>query len=78
MDTITNTNHTNPFMQSGIMYNGNFVDMMLKYIMEHGWSGLTLITFFNFYVYLSLDKFKELFEQSYIYKTGELYEQDER
>ena len=23
-------------------------------------------------------KFKELFEQSYIYKTGELYEQDER
>ena len=62
-------------MQNGVMYNGNFVDMMLKYIMEHGWEGISLIALFNFYIYLSIDKFKDLFKwlNDKIAEHGKIY-----
>ena len=40
-------------------YGGNFLDVLFKHLLEKGLSGLTFMTIFNLYLYLSLDKIKE-------------------
>ena len=45
---------------NGMMYGGNFIDIMFKNIMEGGISQISFVMFFNFYLYLSLDKIKDL------------------
>jgi hypothetical protein len=65
MDSMFNTSsYGNPFMGAGMMYGGNFVDVLLRHIMENGWQGISFIAFINFYIYLSLDKIKDLFKHS--------------
>src|SRR5271170_1610947 len=44
----------------GGMYGGNFVDILFKHILEHGWAGFTWIAILNFYMYMSLDKIKDM------------------
>ena len=48
----------------GMMYGGNFVDVLFRHLMENGWGGLTLMAIINFYMYLSLDRIKDLFKFS--------------
>ena len=38
----------------------NFVDLLFSQLLDKGFKGVTLMTFLNFYMYLSLDKIKEL------------------
>jgi hypothetical protein len=52
----------NPYMGGGMMYGGNFVDVLFRHLMEHGWEGFTLMAVLNFYMYLSLDRIKDLFK----------------
>lgn len=53
----------NPFMMnSGSMYYGNFVDILFRYLMGKGMEGLTFMASLNFYIYLSLDRIKDLFK----------------
>ena len=60
-------------MGPGSMYYGNFVDILFRYLMEKGVEGLTFMAILNFYIYLSLDRIKDLFK--YINdKIGLLYE----
>lgn len=54
-------NTTNPMMSGGMMYGTNFVDILFRHLMDHGWAGLSLMTLVQFYMYLSLDKIKTLF-----------------
>ena len=66
-------NNTNPFMNNmmgmngmngmnGMMYGGNFIDKLFTHLIEQGWQGLTLMTIINFYLYLSLERIKDLFK----------------
>lgn len=59
-----NTTQINPFAFGGYngMYGGNFVDLIFRHLMEHGWEGFTFMTILNFYLYLSLDRIKEVFK----------------
>ena len=54
-------NATNPFVNN-MMYGGNFVDVLFRHLMENGWEGITFMAILNFYMYLSLDKIKDLFK----------------
>lgn len=54
-------NTTNPMMSGGMMYGTNFVDILFRHLMDHGWAGLSVMTLVQFYMYLSLDKIKTLF-----------------
>ena len=54
-------NTTNPMMSGGMMYGSNFVDILFRHLMEHGWAGVSIMTLVQFYMYLSLDKIKTLF-----------------
>ncbi|XWV26817.1 hypothetical protein QJ857_gp0234 [Tupanvirus soda lake] len=56
------TGFANPFMGTGMMYGGNFVDVLFRHLMEQGWDGLTFMAILNFYMYLSLDRIKDLFK----------------
>lgn len=55
------TGYGHPYM-GNMMYGGNYIDIMFRHLMEHGWEGITIMTFINFYMYLSLDKIKDLFK----------------
>ena len=58
-----NASQINPFVvNNGMMYGGNFVDVLFRHLMEHGWKGLSFIAFINFYMYLSLDRIKDFFK----------------
>ena len=59
---FTNSSGQGGFMGPGMMYGGNFVDILFRTLMEKGWEGFTFVALFNFYMYLSLDKIKELFK----------------
>lgn len=50
------TNSVNGYMP----YGANFVDILFNNLLEKGLTGLTAMTIFNLYLYLSLDKIKEL------------------
>ena len=54
------TNNTYGSMSGYIPYGGNFVDILFKHLLERGLTGMTVMTIFNLYLYLSLDKIKEL------------------
>lgn len=54
----------NGYIGPGMMYGGNFIDILLRHIMENGWSGFSILAIFNLYIYLSLDKIKDLFKYS--------------
>ncbi|XWV25485.1 bifunctional AAA family ATPase chaperone/translocase BCS1 [Tupanvirus deep ocean] len=56
------TGFANPFMGPGMVYGGNFVDVLFRHLMEQGWDGLTFMAILNFYMYLSLDRIKDLFK----------------
>ena len=69
MNLAHNTTYGNPFMGNGMMgngmmYGGNFVDVLFRHLMENGWEGLTIMALINFYMYLSLDRIKDLFKYS--------------
>lgn len=44
------------------MYGGNFVDMLFHHCMEKGWESITMVAIFELYMYLSLDRLKDLFK----------------
>lgn len=56
-----NMTGANPFINN-MMYGGNFVDILFRHLMEHGWKGVTFMAFVNFYMYLSLDRIKDFFK----------------
>ncbi|CAH6420886.1 Bifunctional AAA family ATPase chaperone/translocase BCS1 [uncultured virus] len=62
MNSVFNANVTNPFMAGGMVYGGNFIDVLFRHLLENGWQGLSIMTIINFYLYLSLDKIKEFFK----------------
>lgn len=47
-------------MMMGGIYGGNFVDILFRELMLKGWQGITFMAIFNFYMYLSLDKIKDM------------------
>ena len=49
-------------MQGMGMYGGNFIDMLFRHCMEKGWESITLVAIFELYMYLSLDRLKDLFK----------------
>lgn len=59
MDVQFNT--TNPFAGGSMMYGTNFIDIMFRHVMDNGWAGVSLMTLLQFYLYLSLDRIKDMF-----------------
>ncbi len=58
---LLNNNTFNPMMGPGMMMGGNFIDIMFKHLMEKGLEGLSWMVILNFYMYMSLDRIKDLF-----------------
>lgn len=62
MDKLFNTTGSHQSYNQGIMVGGNFIDILLRHIMEGGWESVSLMALMNFYIYLSMDKIKDLFK----------------
>ena len=50
---------TNPALAYG--NNINFVELLFRQVLEHGWEGISVLFIIQLYFYLSLDKIKDMF-----------------